>query len=129
VATINTNGHKVVGAYIRQQRYIDQPMKTFRRYYGKGPVGQASSAFIASLENERIESRIGQVYVQAGPGEHIYLAQPKEAGLAVLSYGGLAGGFKLTELSLTDPVNGALMQYYVWESVHDNLGAISIEIN
>ncbi|MDF9795343.1 hypothetical protein OKW21_000606 [Catalinimonas alkaloidigena] len=129
VATMDIDGCKVVGAYIVPMVYVDQPIKTFRRFYGIGAAGQNSASFINSLNRELIQSKIGQVSVSAGLNEHIYIAQPVEAGLPLLSYGGLSGGFKSPIIvTVTDPQTGSAMDYYLFESVNDNLGQTTIEI-
>ncbi|WPP49633.1 hypothetical protein [Catalinimonas niigatensis] len=128
-AYLDTDGHRVVGAYILQKVYVDQSIKAYRRYFGVGASGQSSEAFVRSLDSDLIQSKIGQVSVHADLGQHIYIAQPVEAGLPVLSYNGLQGGFNAPlTVSVSDAQTGAVMDYYLFESVNDNLGQTTIEI-
>ncbi len=127
---IPINGRKVVGVYIRQKTYADKAIISHMRYYGSGASGQQSQAFILSLNSEPIFSRYGEVTVNAGAGKKIYVAQPVEAGQPIIEYNGFEGGFYSPKIiSLTNPDTGAQSDYYLYESVNENLGETTLEIS
>lgn len=120
---------KVVGALILQRVYPDQPITVYRRFSGVGTAGQTGEAFIEGLDNRIITSRRGRVTVTAGPNEHVYVAVPVSAGLVSIRYNGYEGGFKAPRTeTITDDLTGASVDYYLYESVNDNLGTVTLDV-
>ena len=121
--------HKVVGALILQRVYPDQPIIVYRRFSGVGAAGESGEAFVESLDNVIITTRRGRVSVTAGPDEYIYVAVPVSGGLVTIRYNGYEGGFKAPRTeSITDDLTNAPVDYYLYESVNDNLGNVTLEI-
>lgn len=124
------NGRKVKGAYVLVKTFAGEPILTYRRFYGKGPEGETSENFVESLNSEYIQTKNGVVNVDAGALEYIYIAQPKEIGYPVIRYNGYEGGFLAPRtVSITDNTTGQTSDYYLFQSLHDNLGDTSIELS
>lgn len=129
-ADIPVNGQKVVGLFVYHKRRTDEPIVVYTRYYGVGVAGQTTEAFIKSLNSEPMPTKYGEVTVNAGVGEKIYIAQPQAAGMPIIEYNGFQGGFNdPTTVNVTDPVTGAVVPYYLFESINENLGQTTLEIS
>lgn len=127
---INIRNYKLVGVIGLSRIFQDQAMPVYRRFYGVGATGGNSEAFIEALSSELLQSTYATINVDAGAGEKIYYAQPVAVGKANITYNGIGGGFKTPiTITVTDNVTGAEQDYYLYESVNENLGETILEIS
>jgi len=106
-----------------------RPMQYNVRRYGTGPAGQNTEAFVLTLTRENLAEAGNTFLVNAGPGEKIYYAHPRRLGTVLFEYGDVVGGFTgPVVVAVTDPETGASEEYYLWESLEDNLSETEVEI-
>jgi hypothetical protein len=94
-----------------------------RTYYGVGPAGQNSAAFITSLGGQFLtNSQPTSFNVTAGVNQYIYFAP-------TFSVGGFAGGFNLVSntIAVTNAF-GFTENYQLWQSTNANLGNTTVVV-
>ena len=129
-AQIPLKGRKVVGVLFKTKVVADEPIADYKRFFGVGAALQSSAAFVQSLNSERLESKNAVVSVNAGVNEKIYIASPVALGQIEIQYNGVAGGFNTPSVvTVTDALTAREEDYYLYESINDNLGQTQLELS
>lgn len=99
-------------------------------YYGVGPAGQNTAAFIQSLTGFLTNVRGTVFSVTAGPTDKVYFACRAAYGAPTFIVGGFAGGFTLVSntISVTNTY-GIIEDYELYESDNLNLGSITVTVS
>ena len=101
---------------------------TQKFYTGVGTAGQTSSAFIQSLTGVLQTYKNGNYLITAGAGQKVYIAYRAAYGTSQFLIGGFNGGFNApTTVSVTN-AHGFTENYYLYESVNQNLGAVTVTV-
>jgi hypothetical protein len=100
-----------------------------RNYYGLGPTGSNSAAFITGLNSDVSDTVDALFTVNAGATDKIYYAHRTGYGTPTFYVNGFEGGFTLvsTTISLTNPY-GFAENYTLYESDNVGLGITSVEV-
>ena len=101
-----------------------------RTFYGVGPPGQTSAAFIQSLASQQLQGSRGITFnVSPGVGQKIYYAYPQAYGAGTFSVNGFAGGFLApTVVSVTNAFTQTF-NYLLYESAVSGLGATTVVVS
>lgn len=99
-------------------------------YYGKGPAGQTSQAFIQALVGSFLSNVKDTTFSQTtSVGEYIYYCYRSAYGTATFTVGGFSGGFTLIATTSVTNAHGFVEDYYVYQSSNDNLGATTVVVS
>lgn len=108
-----------------QERKLGNKIKTNGFYFGANTAGLTSVASLARKEQAQL---YGSFSATAGTTDKVYFAHPKRLGLAIGNIFGLTGYFKSpTVITVTD-IGGYSEDYYLYESISDNLGQVTVYI-
>lgn len=101
-----------------------------RYYYGVGPAGSSSAAFIQTLGNSFLASSRNTTFtVTAGSTEKIYVAYPASFGAATFTIGGFTGGFLSPSTVSVTNAFGVTISYFLYESLNTNLGTTTVQVS
>ena len=101
-----------------------------KAFWGIGPTGQRSSAFIQALANSVLTSSKNRSFtVDAGStDQHIYYAYRAAYGTSTFWVGGFEGGFDGPyTVSVTNPY-GVTENFYLYQSVQPGLGSTTVTV-
>jgi hypothetical protein len=127
--SVPPNIKKITGIIVLSS-LSSNPIETTNKYYGIGDANQNTSAFIITLTSKQISSKSTVFTANAGIGKHVYYAVPRRIGRSQFTINAIKGGFKNPVIiSVTDPETGFIEDYYLYESIDENLGEVRIEVS
>lgn len=101
-----------------------------KAFWGIGPTGQRSSAFIQALANGVLSSSKNRTFtVDAGStDQHIYYAYRAAYGTSTFWVGGFEGGFDGPYTVAVTNQYGVTENYYLYQSVQPGLGSTTVTV-
>lgn len=100
-----------------------------RKFWGIGPAGGNSAAFILGLSGSELSNTKGKTFtVNAGPNLKVYYAIPADLGVPKFLVGGFEGGFFMCGIFSLLNSYGVTLNYQLWESDRPNLGQTTVTV-